>query len=101
MQKLTPLADWVLINPEEEPKGGIILDVKTSAKLNPLMRGVVVQAGKGTKENPMSEFKYGQKEQVRFPKGAGIEVKLDERQCLSETGKTHHLVNYDDLVWLT
>ena len=100
MQKLTPVADQLLINPIPEEKGKIILDEKTQAKLNPVQWGTVVLAGPGTPENPMSEFGYGKHEVVLFPKGSGVPVYLDSHgvQTTEHEGHLHFLVNYDEII---
>lgn len=72
--KLRPLADRVLIEPakaEEMSAGGII--IPDSAKEKPL-RGKVIAAGKGTKDDPM-ELKEG--DMVLYGKYAGSEVEVD------------------------
>ena len=70
---IKPLADRVVVKPadaEQKSQGGIIPD---TAKEKPL-RGTVVAAGKGTKDNPM-ELKEG--DVVLYGKYAGTEIELE------------------------
>lgn len=74
--KVKPLADRVLIEPtaaEEVTASGII--IPDSAKEKPL-RGTVVAAGDGTKDEPMT-VKAG--DSVLYGKYAGTEIKLDDK----------------------
>jgi len=71
---IKPLADRVVVKPfaaEQKTKGGII--IPDIAKEKPL-RGTVVAAGKGTKDNPM-ELKVG--DVVLYGKFAGTEIELE------------------------
>ncbi|WP_276775113.1 co-chaperone GroES [Porphyromonas endodontalis] len=71
---IKPLADRVVVKPfaaEQKTKGGII--IPDIAKEKPL-RGTVVAAGKGTKDNPM-ELKEG--DVVLYGKFAGTEIELE------------------------
>ncbi|MDE5661636.1 MAG: co-chaperone GroES [Muribaculaceae bacterium] len=77
--KLIPLADRVLIRPtaaEEVTASGII--IPDSAKEKPL-RGTVIAAGKGTKDEEMI-LKEG--DQVLYGKYAGTEIDLDGEKAL-------------------
>lgn len=74
MSKLQPLADRVLIEPtpaEEKTASGII--IPDTAKEKPL-RGTVVAAGDGKKDEPMS-VKEG--DVVLYGQYSGTEIKLD------------------------
>ncbi|MGM0478055.1 MAG: co-chaperone GroES [Bacteroidota bacterium] len=74
MSKLQPLADRVLIEPtpaEEKTASGII--IPDTAKEKPL-RGTVVAAGNGKKDEPMS-VKEG--DVVLYGQYSGTEIKLD------------------------
>ena len=71
---IKPLADRVVVKPadaEQKSQGGII--IPDTAKEKPL-RGTVVAAGKGTKDNPM-ELKVG--DVVLYGKFAGTEIELE------------------------
>ena len=71
MSKIQPLADRVLLKPqaaEEKTVGGII--IPDTAKEKPL-RGEVLAAGEGTKD-----------EQVLYGKYAGTELELDGEKYL-------------------
>lgn len=71
---IKPLADRVVVKPadaEQKSQGGII--IPDTAKEKPL-RGTVVSAGKGTKDNPM-ELKEG--DVVLYGKYAGTEIELE------------------------
>ena len=71
---IKPLADRVVLKPadaEQKSQGGII--IPDTAKEKPL-RGTVVAAGKGTKDNPM-ELKEG--DVVLYGKYAGTEIELE------------------------
>lgn len=73
--KVKPLGDRVLIKPtpvEEVTVSGII--IPDAAKEKPL-KGTVVAAGQGTKDEPMV-VKEG--DEVLFGKYAGSEIKLDD-----------------------
>lgn len=77
--KLRPLADRVLIQPsaaEEVTASGII--IPDSAKEKPL-RGTVVAAGNGTKEEEMI-LKAG--DEVLYGKYAGTEIEIDGEKLL-------------------
>ena len=79
MQNIKPLADRVLVKPaaaEEKTIGGII--IPDSAKEKPL-RGEIVAAGKGTKDEEMV-LKAG--DQVLYGKYAGTELELDGEKFL-------------------
>lgn len=79
MQNIKPLADRVLVKPaaaEEKTIGGII--IPDSAKEKPL-RGEIVAAGKGTKDEEMV-LKAG--DQVLYGKYAGTELELDGEKYL-------------------
>ena len=79
MQKIQPLADRVLVRPaaaEEKTLGGII--IPDSAKEKPL-RGEIVAAGKGTKDEEMV-LKAG--DQVLYGKYSGTELELDGEKFL-------------------
>ncbi len=76
---IQPLADRVLIEPtaaEEVTKSGII--IPDSAKEKPL-RGTVVAAGPGTKEEEMT-LKAG--DTVLFGKYAGTEVPFEDKKYI-------------------
>ncbi|MDR1516630.1 MAG: co-chaperone GroES [Dysgonamonadaceae bacterium] len=76
---IKPLADRVLVKPavaEEKTVGGII--IPDSAKEKPL-KGEVIAAGKGTKDEEMS-VKKGDK--VLYGKYAGTEIEEDGEQYL-------------------
>ena len=71
---IKPLADRVVVKPadaEQKSQGGII--IPDTAKEKPL-RGTVVAAGKGTKDNLM-ELKEG--DVVLYGKYAGTEIELE------------------------
>nr|WP_315075772.1 co-chaperone GroES [uncultured Porphyromonas sp.] len=71
---IKPLADRVVVKPadaEQKSQGGII--IPDTAKEKPL-RGTVVAAGKGAKDNPM-ELKEG--DVVLYGKYAGTEIELE------------------------
>ena len=71
---IKPLADRVVVKPadaEQKSQGGII--IPDTAKEKPL-RGTVVAAGKGTKDNPM-ELK--EEDVVLYGKYAGTEIELE------------------------
>jgi len=79
MLNIKPLADRVLIKPaaaEEKTIGGII--IPDSAKEKPL-RGEVVAAGNGTKDEAMV-LKAG--DQVLYGKYAGTELEFDGEKYL-------------------
>ena len=79
MTKIQPLADRVLIKPvaaEEKTVGGII--IPDSAKEKPL-RGEVIAAGKGTKDEEMV-LKTG--DQVLYGKYAGTELEFEGEKYL-------------------
>ena len=79
MQNIKPLADRVLVKPaaaEEKTIGGII--IPDSAKEKPL-RGEIIAAGKGTKDEEMV-LKTG--DQVLYGKYAGTELELDGEKFL-------------------
>lgn len=79
MNKIQPLADRVLIKPvaaEEKTVGGII--IPDSAKEKPL-RGEVIAAGKGTKDEEMV-LKTG--DQVLYGKYAGTELEFEGEKYL-------------------
>lgn len=72
--KFKPLADRVLIEPapaEQKTASGII--IPDTAKEKPL-KGVVVAAGKGKKEEPMT-VKVG--DTVLYGQYSGTEIKID------------------------
>ena len=76
---IQPLADRVLIKPtpaEEKTLSGII--IPDSAKEKPL-RGTVLAAGKGTKEE---EMVVKENDVVMFGKYAGTEIELDGEKLL-------------------
>ncbi|MBQ4508769.1 MAG: co-chaperone GroES [Paludibacteraceae bacterium] len=79
MTKIQPLADRVLIRPvaaETTTKSGII--IPDNAKEKPL-RGEVLAAGKGTKDEEMV-LKAG--DQVLYGKYAGTELEIDGEKLL-------------------
>ena len=79
MSKIQPLADRVLIKPaaaEEKTIGGII--IPDSAKEKPL-RGEVLAAGEGTKDEAMV---LNAGDQVLYGKYAGTELELDGEKYL-------------------
>ena len=79
MQKIQPLADRVLVKPaaaEEKTLGGII--IPDSAKEKPL-RGEIVAAGKGTKDEEMV-LKAG--DQVLYGKYSGTELEFEGTKYL-------------------
>lgn len=79
MLNIKPLADRVLIKPaaaEEKTIGGII--IPDSAKEKPL-RGEIVAAGNGTKDEAMV-LKAG--DQVLYGKYAGTELEFDGEKYL-------------------
>ena len=79
MTKIQPLADRVLIRPvaaETTTKSGII--IPDNAKEKPL-RGEVLAAGKGTKDEEMV-LKTG--DQVLYGKYAGTELEIDSEKLL-------------------
>lgn len=79
MTKIQPLADRVLIRPvaaETTTKSGII--IPDNAKEKPL-RGEVLAAGKGTKDEEMV-LKTG--DQVLYGKYAGTELEIDGEKLL-------------------
>jgi chaperonin GroES len=79
MSKITPLHDRVIVKPnaaEETTKGGII--IPDTAKEKP-MRGTVVAAGPGKKDEPTS-VKEG--DTVLYGKYAGTEVSFDGEDLL-------------------
>ncbi|MFW5489267.1 MAG: co-chaperone GroES [Desulfovibrio sp.] len=85
--KLTPLHDRVLVKRLEEEEvtaGGII--IPDAAKEKPI-KGTVVAAGPGKKDEPMT-VKEG--DQVLFNKYAGTEVKID--------GVEHLVMREDDIL---
>lgn len=76
---IKPLADRVLIEPtaaEEKTLSGII--IPDTAKEKPL-RGKVLAAGQGTKDNPMI-LKAG--DEVLYGKYAGTEIELEGTKYL-------------------
>ena len=76
---IKPLADRVLVEPaaaEEKTAGGII--IPDTAKEKP-MRGTVIAAGEGTKDQPMT-VKPGEK--VLYGKYAGTEISVDGNDYL-------------------
>lgn len=78
-QNVTPLHDRVIIKPapaEEKTAGGII--IPDTAKEKP-QRGVVVAAGPGKKDEPMS-VKSG--DTVLYGKYAGTEIQIDGNDLL-------------------
>lgn len=82
MQKLQVIADRLLVLPEKAEthrKSGIILPSSAAKDLpeNKNSRGVVIDRGGGTPNNPMDEFKQNGKEIVLFPSGAGIAVEVE------------------------
>jgi chaperonin GroES len=79
MAKITPLHDRVIVKPnaaEETTKGGII--IPDTAKEKP-MRGTVVAAGPGKKDEPTS-VKEG--DTVLYGKYAGTEVSFEGEDLL-------------------
>jgi chaperonin GroES len=79
MAKITPLHDRVIVKPnaaEEKTAGGII--IPDTAKEKP-MRGTVVAAGPGKKDEPTS-VKEG--DTVLYGKYAGTEVSFDGEDLL-------------------
>jgi chaperonin GroES len=79
MAKITPLHDRVIVRPnaaEEKTAGGII--IPDTAKEKP-MRGTVVAAGPGKKDEPTS-VKEG--DTVLYGKYAGTEVSFDGEDLL-------------------
>jgi chaperonin GroES len=79
MTKIQPLADRVLVRPvaaETTTKSGII--IPDNAKEKPL-RGEVLAAGKGTKDEEMV-LKAG--DQVLYGKYAGTELEIDGEKLL-------------------
>lgn len=75
----TPLHDRVIVKPEqaeEKTKGGII--IPDTAKEKP-QRGLVVAAGPGKKEEPVT-VKKG--DAVLYGKYAGTEIQIDGQQYL-------------------
>ena len=90
--KLKPLHDRVLIKRLEEEEvtaGGII--IPDSAKEKP-MRGLVVAAGPGKKDDKGDTIKMGVKkgDTVLFSKYAGTEIKID--------GTEHLVMREDDIL---
>ena len=78
---IKPLADRVVVKPadaEQKSQGGII--IPDTAKEKPL-RGTVVAAGKGTKDNPM-ELKEGD---VVLYGGTEIELEGDKFIIMRES----------------
>ncbi len=76
---IKPLADRVLVEPaaaEEKTAGGII--IPDTAKEKP-MRGTIVAAGQGTKDQPMT-VKPG--DTVLYGKYAGTELSVDGNDYL-------------------
>jgi chaperonin GroES len=74
-----PLADRVLVEPalaEQKTASGII--IPDTAKEKPL-RGIVVAAGSGKKDEPMS-VKVG--ESILYGQYAGTEIKIDGKNFL-------------------
>lgn len=79
MAKIQPLADRVLVKPaaaEEKTIGGII--IPDSAKEKPL-RGTVLAAGSGTKDEPMI-LKEG--DEVLYGKYSGTELEFEGEKFL-------------------
>ena len=79
MAKIQPLADRVLVKPataEEKTIGGII--IPDSAKEKPL-RGTVLAAGNGTKDEPMI-LKEG--DEVLYGKYSGTELEFEGEKYL-------------------
>ena len=79
MSKIQPLADRVLVKPaaaEEKTIGGII--IPDSAKEKPL-RGTVLAAGSGTKDEPMI-LKEG--DEVLYGKYSGTELEFEGEKYL-------------------
>ena len=79
MAKIQPLADRVLVKPaaaEEKTIGGII--IPDSAKEKPL-RGTVLAAGSGTKDEPMI-LKEG--DEVLYGKYSGTELEFEGEKYL-------------------
>ncbi len=79
MAKIQPLADRVLVKPaaaEEKTIGGII--IPDSAKEKPL-RGIVLAAGNGTKDEPMI-LKEG--DEVLYGKYSGTELEFEGEKYL-------------------
>lgn len=77
--KFKPLADRVLVEPapaEQKTASGII--IPDTAKEKPL-RGTVVAAGSGKKEEPMS-VKVG--DSILYGQYAGTEIKIDGQTFL-------------------
>jgi chaperonin GroES len=79
MAKIQPLADRVLVKPaaaEEKTIGGII--IPDSAKEKPL-RGTVLAAGNGTKDEPML---LHEGDEVLYGKYAGTELEFEGEKYL-------------------
>ena len=79
MAKIQPLADRVLVKPaaaEEKTIGGII--IPDSAKEKPL-RGTVLAAGNGTKDEPMV---LAEGDTILYGKYAGTELEFDGEKLL-------------------
>jgi chaperonin GroES len=84
--KFKPLADRVLVEPapaEQKTASGII--IPDTAKEKPL-RGTVIAAGSGKKEEPMS-VKVG--DSVLYGQYAGTEIKID--------GETYLIMRESDI----
>ena len=79
MSKIQPLADRVLVKPaaaEEKTIGGII--IPDSAKEKPL-RGTVLAAGNGTKDEPMI---LHEGDEVLYGKYSGTELEFEGEKYL-------------------
>ena len=74
--KIKPLADRVLVLPEEKTIGGII--IPDSAKEKPL-KGKVIAIGNGTKDE---EMVVKPDDTVLYGKYAGTEIELDGEKYL-------------------
>jgi len=83
MGKLTPLADRVVVNPqdaEETTKGGLI--IPDTAKEKP-QKGTVVAVGPGKVENGTKiDMTVSEGDVVLYGKYAGTEVTIDDEDVL-------------------
>lgn len=91
MIKVRPIGSRLLVLPIPEPKkSSIYLPVKTEEKLNPNIKGVVIDKGGGTKANPLKEFKNNGREIVFYPRNAGVHIDIN--------GVKHTLIDASEVV---
>jgi co-chaperonin GroES (HSP10) len=101
MQKLQPINNWLKILPDKQETKvwhGLILpdSVAKSLPENQQAKGIVIERGGGTPNNPMDEFKQNAKEVVRYPSGAGIPI-YEENPRGEKV--LYVLLKYEDILW--